>query len=458
MHWVYTSLIYTDAPPHIGHLYELVVANSLCECIKTWQNIKLAIGADDHGAKIQNLSKIRNTNPTKVSNLNSNKILAMCSKYKINVKDWISTSYSRHTELVASKIKQINASKAIFKLDYCGWYSPQLDCYCSSNLIQFSKNLMYCASNAPVEWTEERGAFINFSRAKFKLLALHRANLVAIPCAHVANAFKIINLIEDVCITRNKTTNYGIKLTTQNLKLVLWVWIDALLAYINTNRKNKVHIIGKDITKFHLTHYIALSLLLNTKLPKVVIQHGFVNTLKTKVSKSLKNQPNAAEFQAQALYYYLCTRSFKNDIELNKSDLVAAFAKLTNNVGNLARRIIKLLTLNRLKLQQLTISEWIIVLYAKRLATTLKHLARSFKLNKINNTILDGTAKINSAISNYKCWRNRRASHKMFVYSFAAKRHIEWLKFAIGSKAESMILSINSANTNYVPFPKLIQT
>ncbi|XXN13642.1 MAG: class I tRNA ligase family protein [Candidatus Hodgkinia cicadicola] len=455
MYWVYTSLIYTDAPPHVGHLYELSIANSLCECIKNWHNIKLAIGADDHGAKIQSLSKNKNINPTKVSNLNSNKILAMCSRYKINVKDWISTSYSRHTKLVANRIKRINASKAIFKLDYCGWYSPQLDRYCSSNHIQFSKNLMYCVNNSPVEWMEERGAFINFSRAKLKLLTLHRASLVAIPYITANSAFRTINSIEDVCITRNKTTNYGVKLTTRSLKLVLWVWIDAILAYVNANRRNKVHIIGKDITKFHLTHYVALSLLLNTKLPKVILQHGYINTLKTKVSKSLKNQPNAANFQTCVLYYYLCTRPFKNDIELNKSDLAAAFAKLTNNVGNLTKRIIKLLTLNRLKLRQLTISEWIIVLYVKRLTTTLKYLVKTFKLSETNNTILDGTAKINSAISNYKLWRNSRAGHKMFVYSFAAKRHIEWLKFAIGSKAESIILNINNANTKYVPFPKL---
>ncbi|ATW06073.1 Methionine--tRNA ligase [Candidatus Hodgkinia cicadicola] len=456
MYWVYAPLIYTDAPPHIGHLYELSIANSLCECLKNWHNIKLAIGADDHGAKIQKLSKNKNINPTKVSNLNSNKILAMCSKYKINVKDWISTSCSRHTKSIASKIKQINASEAIFKLDYCGWYSPQLDCYRGSNHIQFSKNLMYCANNTPAEWTEERGAFINFSRAKLKLLAIHRASLVATPYINANSAFKIINLIEDVCITRNKTTNYGIKLTTQNLKLVLWVWIDAILAYINTKRTNKIHIIGKDITKFHLTHYIALSLLLNTKLPKVILQHVYINALKTKVSKSLKNQPNSANFQTSALYYYLCTRSFRNDIELNESDLAAAFAKLTNNIGNLTKRITKLLTLNRLKLQQLTISEWIIVLYVKRLTTTLKHLAESFKLSEINNTILDGTAKINSAISNYKLWYNARASHKLFVYTFAAKRHIDWLKFAIGSKAESIIRNINSANAEYVPFPKLV--
>ncbi|AUG34214.1 Methionine--tRNA ligase [Candidatus Hodgkinia cicadicola] len=456
MYWVYTSLIYTDAPPHIGHLYELSAANALCECIKNWHGAKLAAGADDHGAKIQNLSKIKNVSPTKVSNLNSNKILAMCSKYKINVKDWISTSYPRHTKLVANKIKRINASEAISELDYCGWYSPQLDCYCSSNSVQFSENLMYCADNAPVEWTEERGAFINFSGAKLKLLAIHRASLVTIPYINVNSAFKVINLTEDVCITRNKTTNYGIKLITRNLKLVLWVWIDAILAYVNADRRNKVHIIGKDVAKFHLTHYIVLSLLLNAKLPKAILQHGFVNTLKAKVSKSLKNQPSGASFQACALYYYLCTRSFRNDIELNNSDLVAAFAKLTNNVGNLTKRITKLLTLSRLKLQQLTISEWIMVLYVKRLATTLKHLVKSFKLNEVNNTILDGTAKINSAISNYKLWYNARARHKLIVYAFAAKRHIDWLKFAIGSEAESMILNINSANAKYVPFPKLV--
>ncbi len=133
--------------------------------------------------------------------------------------------------------------------------------------------------------------------------------------------------------------------------------MDAILAYTNASRRNKLHIIGKDITKFHLTHYIALSLLLNARLPKVILQHVYINTLKTKVSKSLKNQPGGANFQSCALYYYLCTRSFRNDIELNKSGLVAAFAKLTNNVGNLTKRIIKLLTLNRLKLQQLTITE-----------------------------------------------------------------------------------------------------
>ncbi len=123
------------------------------------------------------------------------------------------------------------------------------------------------------------------------------------------------------------------------------------------DKRNRIHVIGKDIAKFHLTHYIALALLLNVKLPKVILQHPLINALQTKVSKSLKNQPCEVNFPAHALQYYLRTRSLKIDTELTRPKLVAAFAKLTNNVGNLAKRIIRLLTLNRSKLRQLTVAE-----------------------------------------------------------------------------------------------------
>ncbi len=86
-YWVYTSLIYSDSSPHAGHLYELVLANSLCEFVKTWHKSKLVVGTDDHGTKIRAASKVLEAKPTKISNLNANKILAMCSKHKINVKD-----------------------------------------------------------------------------------------------------------------------------------------------------------------------------------------------------------------------------------------------------------------------------------------------------------------------------------------------------------------------------------
>ncbi|XXM93335.1 MAG: class I tRNA ligase family protein [Candidatus Hodgkinia cicadicola] len=453
MYWVYSSLVYTNAPPHIGHLYELVIANSLCECLKTWYKAKLCIGADDHGAKIQSLAKTKCASAIKISNLNSNKLLALCSKYKINVKDWISTSYPRHVSLVLDKLGKIGANGTIYKLNYCGWYSPQLDCYYSNNSIRFSKNAMYCAGNVPTEWTEEQSAFIDFSKIKRKLIALYRANLVSIPYVSANSALEIINSTESVCITRSNTTNYGVRIAMRGQNLVLWVWIDAILAYIHRSTKNKIHVVGKDVIKFHLAHYVALSLLLAAKLPRVIMQHAHINTLRTKVSKTLKNQPNAIAFQPDALYYYLCTRSFKTDVEFTDLELITTFNRLANNIGNLVKRVIKLLALNQSKLMRLTVSEWIIVSYAKQLPITLKHLVKSFKLNEVNDTILNGTAKINAAISSYKLWR-ASAHHKLFVYTFATKQHIRWLKLLIGDRAKLAILNISRVNIECMPFPK----
>ncbi|ATY93465.1 Methionine--tRNA ligase [Candidatus Hodgkinia cicadicola] len=451
---IYTSLIYTNAPPHVGHLYELVVANSLCECLKNWYNVKLAIGADDHGAKIQNCSKLKAVSATKISNLNSNKLLSLCSKYEINVKDWTSTSYPKHVNLVKNRLCTAKFCKATRKSNYCGWYSPQLDCYCSSDEVRFEKNLMYCVTNVPTEWTEEQAIFLNVYNLKCMLFALFRARLIRAPFISDNFILENVRLLEDVCITRSKTVNYGIKVITKQSKLTLWVWIDAILAYTKVEDAHKVHIVGKDITKFHLTHYIILSILCNSRLPKIIVQHSYITASQVKISKSLGNQPTSVDFQAIWIYYYLSTRPLKNDLKLTKPALSAAANKLINNVGNLAKRLIKLLKLYRPKLSKLTISDWITVTYIKQLEAVLKYLAKSFKLNEINNITLDGTTKVNSLISNYKLWRNTYANHKVFIYSFVTKKYIKWLKHSIGNTAKLIVQNMQNTNTNYTPFLK----
>ncbi|XXN19764.1 MAG: class I tRNA ligase family protein [Candidatus Hodgkinia cicadicola] len=261
-----------------------------------------------------------------------------------------------------------------------------------------------------------------------------------------------IKSLEDVCITRSKTANYGIKLTTGHLKLTLWVWIDAILAYLRNELAYKIHIIGKDVTKFHLTYYLALALLSNSKLPKSIVQHSHITTLETKVSKSLGNQLKSTSFRTTELYYYLSTRLPKHDIKLNESELAAAANKLINNVGNLAKRLTKLLKLNQPKLKWLTASDWILITYVRQLEAALKHLIKNFKVNEINNITLNGAAKINALISNYKLWQHARAGHKLFIYRFATKQYIKWLKHNIGGAATLINLNMQNANTNYTPF------
>ncbi|XXN13807.1 MAG: class I tRNA ligase family protein [Candidatus Hodgkinia cicadicola] len=451
--WIYTSLIYTNASPHIGHLYEITTANFLCECIKLKNRAKLVVGTDDHGAKIQVSSKTKHISAIKVSNLNCNKLLALCCKHKINTKDWISTSYPRHVSLVATKLKLLNKNKSLYSLSYCGWYSPQFDCYFGSDDIRFKSSLMYCVNNVPTEWIEEQSVFISFSKIGKKILSVHRAKLVLTPNLAHHNLLSSIGPIEDVCITRNRATNYGIRLAFKKFKPVLWVWIDAILAYAE-GKRNKVHIIGKDVFKFHLFHYVALLLLLEAKLPKVILQHAHIVALRAKISKSLGNRPNKSDFQTETLRYYLCTRPFKTDIELSDSAVKAAFTRLVNNIGNLAKRVTKLLALNQLTTRRLTVSGWLLMCYAKQLAAAFEYLTNSFKLSEANEVVLNSAAKINAAITNYKPWRDKRAN-EVFVYSFATKCHIERLKPLLGNKANLMLLNIIQANTDYMPFVSL---
>ncbi|XXM93662.1 class I tRNA ligase family protein [Candidatus Hodgkinia cicadicola] len=449
-YWVYTSLIYSDSSPHTGHLYELVLANSLCEFVKTWHKSKLVVGTDDHGTKIRTASKALKAKPTKMSNLNTNKILAMCSKHRINVKDWISTSWSKHIKSTKGKIAQVKNRNMLYKLSYCGWYSPNLDCYHRPKEVKYCANLMYCVNRVPTEWVEEQGYFASFSKAKLKLIAIQRAKLIV---GNAAISLSSVTSTEDVCITRQNSTNYGIKITTQASEFVLWVWIDALWAYVNNDRKNKIYVVGKDVANFFLTHYTVLNLCANNKLPKAVFQHAHVRNSRAKLSKSLRNSPITKTLPNYVLSCWFCSKSPKNDIELNDSETEKTANELANNVGNLAKRITKLAAMRRPKLGRLTTNEWVVIAYLKQLANVLMHMIKGLEIDKAVKTVFKNIALINKLTSSYKLWC-RSSGHKLFVYTFVAKQLVLWLKPIIGEKSNEILLNITKANFEYTPFPK----
>ncbi len=185
-------------------------------------------------------------------------------------------------------------------------------------------------------------------------MAIQRAKLIA---SNATRSLSSIKSTEDVCITRQNSTNYGIKITVQASRFVLWVWIDALLAYANNNRKNKIYVVGKDVANFFLTHYVALSLCASDKLPKAIFQHAHVRDGSTKLSKSLRNSPITKPLPNYLLSCWLCSKSPKNDMELNDSETKRTANELANNVGNLAKRITKLAAMRRPNLERLTTNE-----------------------------------------------------------------------------------------------------
>ncbi len=452
---IYTALIYTNYKYHIGHLYELIIANILYNYIKIWYKTKLIAGTDDHGLKIESRGKILNVSPEKITNINTNKLLAITTKFRIPIKEWIRTSKIRNIKLTINKFKNlIRIKKWVYKLCYCGWYSPIDDVFCCDDNISFSNNNMYVWNNQPVEWVEEEGLFLDYNKLRRKIMAIYRAKIIRTPNIKDSTVYKIVNDAKSVCITRKKSTDYGLKFKTlNNNKFVLWVWIDALIAYINSNGKNKIHIIGKDIINFHLTYYIAMALILNVKLPKIIYLHHHIKCKSTKVSKRLNNRLIAFEnLPKSVIYYILCSKSNKTDIEINQFETAKSSSGLIKNIGNLVKRLSKLINLNGIKLQQLTTSDWISLIYIKHIDKIVKHNLYLFKFNAIIKTLLRQSSRVNTKISNYKLWYNKNVKHKLYIYSHVTSFILFWFKPIIGKNSDVMIKNMFCGNWRYLPF------
>ncbi|PIM95687.1 class I tRNA ligase family protein [Candidatus Hodgkinia cicadicola] len=454
---IYIALTYTNNSPHIGHLYELIIADVFKKYLSLWYKARLIIGSDDHGTKFKNTAITVNSFPTKISNLNSNKLLANVSRLKIMINDWISTSQKRHIRNICYKFSLIKRiKKLIYKMYYCGWYLPISEVFCSYNVVKFSYNNMFVTNNQPVEWLEEDSIFINYNSIKNKIIAIYRANKIRTPNIKVSTLFKTLVNTKNICISRRKLLSYGIKLNLNSTYYTLWVWIDALFAYSNSWQTNKIHIVGKDIIWFHLTYYVVLLLVFNINLPQYIYQHQHLRYKEVKLSKSLNGRNyNLEKLPRYLICYLLCSRSFSRDIEMNNLDINKTESDLIKNLGNLTKRLSKLIKLHGSKIKRITVSDWLLYLYAKRFEVIIKRYLILFKLNMILNMLMEQLALINNKISNYKLWCNKNVRHKLYIYSHITAYIIFLLKPVIGNKTNIIINKMFHGDWQYMPFKKL---
>ncbi|PIM96641.1 Methionine--tRNA ligase [Candidatus Hodgkinia cicadicola] len=454
---IYIALAYTNNSPHIGHLYELIVADVFKKYVSLWYKTRLIVGSDDHGTKLKKTAMVVSSFPTKISNLNSNKLLANVSRLKIMINDWISTSQKRHIKNICYKFSLIKRiKKLIYKIYYCGWYLPTSEVFCSYNVVKFSRNNMFVANNQPVEWIEEDSIFINYNSIKNKIIAIYRADKIKTPNIGVRMLYKILVNTKNVCISRKKILSYGIKLNLNSTYYILWVWIDALFAYSSSWQTNKIHIVGKDVIWFHLTYYIVLLLIFNIKLPRYIYQHQHLRYKEVKLSKSLNgNQCSLEKLPRYLICYLLCSRSCSKDIEINDLDVSKAESDLIKNIGNLTKRLSKLIKLYGSKIKQITVSDWLLYLYAKHVEIIIKRYLILFKLNMILNILMERLAWVNNKISNYKLWCNKNVKHKLYIYSHVTAYIIFLLNPIIGEKTNLIIDRMFCGDWQYMPFIKL---
>jgi methionyl-tRNA synthetase len=354
-----TAISYTNGSPHIGHLYESVLADFLKRIYEIKGNkIKLLTGTDEHGKKISQLAQSQGIQPIEICNKYSSEFIQMDKQIQMGWDYWIRTSDPVHKELVSRCVIKSIKSDDIYLSTYKGWYCIKEETYIPELTAKLS-NYINPITSKPYELVEEP-TFMFKMRSKPNLLDR------TFPTYYVKGLDYNPETIEDLSITRT-TFDWGIPWPESNSKSnsefnhVIYVWFDALLNYVTgeemlypllsgSNDLERIHLIGKDIIWFHSIIYPAILKSINHPLPDKILIHGFVlDSNGLKMSKSLGNviEPSELfkEFSIEAIRFYMIFETvFGSDILFSKYNLISIYNNiLLKGFGNLFQRLYNLL-------------------------------------------------------------------------------------------------------------------
>jgi methionyl-tRNA synthetase len=361
-YYITTPIYYPSAKPHMGHAYSSIAADVIARFKQIeGYNVFYLTGTDEHGMKIQKAAEKSNKDPQEFCNEISKAFVDLTKILNISNSDFIRTTEERHKSTVVKLWNILDKNEQIYLSKYAGWYSISDEAYYSEEEIddidgqKFSKS-----SGSKVEWMEEESFFFKLSEWQKPLLKFYQDNPNFIQPESRRN--EVINFVEsglkDLSISRT-TFKWGIPVPN-NSKHIMYVWLDALTNYISAtnffdNHNNfwpaDVHIIGKDILRFHAVYWPAFLMAAKIPLPKQVFGHGWILSGQEKMSKSKGNILDPItlidEFGSDELRYYLMKEViFGLDGNLNLDNFKNTINDLANNIGNLSNRIFTILDKN----------------------------------------------------------------------------------------------------------------
>ena len=361
-YYITTPIYYPSAKPHMGHAYSSIAADVIARFKQIeGYNVFYLTGTDEHGMKIQKAAEKNNKDPQEFCNEISKAFVDLTKILNLSNSDFIRTTEERHKSTVVKLWKILDKNEQIYLSKYAGWYSISDEAYYSEEEIddidgqKFSKS-----SGSKVEWMEEESFFFKLSEWQKPLLKFYQDNPNFIQPESRRN--EVINFVEsglkDLSISRT-TFKWGIPVPN-NSKHIMYVWLDALTNYISAtnffdNHNNfwpaDVHIIGKDILRFHAVYWPAFLMAAKIPLPKQVFGHGWILSGQEKMSKSKGNILDPItlidEFGSDELRYYLMKEViFGLDGNVNLDNFKNTINDLANNIGNLSNRIFTILDKN----------------------------------------------------------------------------------------------------------------
>jgi len=366
--YVTTAISYPNGTPHIGHAYEVVAADTLARFKRLdGYDVFFMTGTDEHGQKMMQTAEKEGITPAQLAQRNSDAFQAMNDELGTSYDRFIRTSDADHHAAAQELWRRMEANGDIYLDKYAGWYSVRDEAFYTEEQTHVAEDGVRYATETETEvtWTEEESYFFRLSKYQEKLLALYSESAdFGAPSSRFNEVIRFVEGgLTDLSISRT-TFDWGIPVPG-NDKHVMYVWVDALTNYltgagfpdVDSASFQKywpadVHIIGKDISRFHAIYWPAFLMSAKLELPKRVMIHGFLHNNGVKMSKSLGNTVSPDDFVTrygldQVRYFFLREVPFGADGSYNHETIVARInGDLANNLGNLAQRSLSMVAKN----------------------------------------------------------------------------------------------------------------
>ena len=358
--YITTPIYYPSGRPHMGHAYSSIIADFFArfKLIDDY-NVHFLTGTDEHGLKIQRSAEKAGKKPKEFCDQISQTFKDLSKILNLSNTDFIRTTEDRHKKTVQHLWSLLEKNDDIYLSNYSGWYSVSDEAFYNEDEIEEIEGKKIAkSSKSTVEWIEEESYFFRLSKWQKPLLEFYENNPdFILPESRKNEVISFVKSgLKDLSVSR-KTFTWGIPVPS-NDKHIIYVWLDALTNYLSalnypdTNNElfkkfwpASIHLIGKDILRFHAVYWPAFLLAAKIELPKKVYGHGWILSGEEKMSKSKGNILDPLkiieEYGLDPLRYYLVKEvSFGNDGNISQDRLEDCInSDLANNYGNLCQRV-----------------------------------------------------------------------------------------------------------------------
>jgi methionyl-tRNA synthetase len=365
--YITTAISYPNGAPHIGHAYEAIATDAIARFMRLdGHDVYFLTGTDEHGIKMLQTATRDGMTPRELADRNVSRFQAMVKRLDCSNDQFIRTTEERHYRSSQAIWERMNKAGDIYLSKYAGWYSVRDEAYYADGETTVGEDKVRRAlTGTPVEWVEEESYFFRLSAYQDKLLDLYqRLPEFVLPRERLNEVASFVRGgLQDLSISRT-TFTWGIPVPGDP-RHIMYVWVDALTNYLtgvgfpDTDSASfkrwwpaALHVIGKDIVRFHAVYWPAFLMSAGIELPRRIFSHGFLFNRGEKMSKSVGNVIDpfalADAYGVDPLrYFFLREVPFGQDGNYSHDAIVARInADLANGIGNLAQRSLTMIAKN----------------------------------------------------------------------------------------------------------------